>query len=138
MGKDRLLNLEEFENKEVRKRCQKLWASNKYLVLSKSQNIYKEIREYLKNDNLDIEYLNVLIEKAINMDEDKGQVINAFEHIWGYFKKDAKKYELEKFRNLITMYRAGKIDKECIISYINELLYKYPKKYLLNSNFLIY
>ena len=34
--------------------CQVLWAKNKYLVLSRSSNIYKEIREYLKRDQVEV------------------------------------------------------------------------------------
>ena len=34
--------------------CQQLWARNKYLVLSHSSNIYNEIRQYLKNEQVEV------------------------------------------------------------------------------------
>ena len=37
--------------------CQVLWAKNKYLVLSRSSNIYKEIREYLKRDQVEVSHV---------------------------------------------------------------------------------
>ena len=45
-------------HKDIRRECEELWAKNKYYVLSKSQKIYLEIREYLKEKELDIVWLN--------------------------------------------------------------------------------
>ena len=42
--------------------CQVLWAKNKYLVLSRSSNIYKEIREYLKQDQVEVSHVEDLIQ----------------------------------------------------------------------------
>ena len=69
--------------------CQVLWAKNKYLVLSHSSNIYKEIREYLKQDQVEVSHVEGLIQQALALPENRGQVSNAFQHIWGYFKKQA-------------------------------------------------
>ena len=38
------------ETNNQRALCQRLWAQNKYLVLSHSSNIYNEIRQYLKQE----------------------------------------------------------------------------------------
>ena len=46
--------------KEIRKQCEQIWARNKYYVLSKSHKVYLEIREYLKETEVDE---NVLIQK---------------------------------------------------------------------------
>lgn len=51
-----------YENKL--KECQIIWAKEKYTVLSKSQKIYLEIREYLKGDVVDFDYLTEKIDKA--------------------------------------------------------------------------
>ena len=45
--------------------CQVLWAKNKYLVLSHSSNIYKEIREYLKQDQVEVSHVEGLIQQAL-------------------------------------------------------------------------
>ena len=50
-------------HKDIRRECEKLWAKNKYYVLSKSQKLYLEIREYLKEKEVDIVWLNEKIQK---------------------------------------------------------------------------
>jgi len=41
-------------NNNQRALCQQLWAENKYLVLSHSSNIYKDIRQYLKQEVVEL------------------------------------------------------------------------------------
>ena len=48
-----------------------IWAKNKYYVLSKSHKAYLEIREYLKEKEVDITYINQKIEKVREMEESK-------------------------------------------------------------------
>lgn len=81
----------------MKKECEKLWATQKYLVLSKSQKIYNEIREYLKSDDVNLEILKNKISLALNLKEDKSQILNSSKHIWGYCKKQAKSNEKNKF-----------------------------------------
>ena len=54
------------KHKNVRRECEDLWAKNKYYVLSKSHKAYLEIREYLKEKEVDITHLNQIIEKVRN------------------------------------------------------------------------
>ena len=58
-----------YENKL--KECQIIWAKEKYTVLSKSQKIYLEIREYLKGDVVDFDYLTEKINKVREMPESR-------------------------------------------------------------------
>jgi len=51
-------------SKKIRKDCEELWAKNKYYVLSKSHKVYLEIREYLKEEEVDILFLNEILKKA--------------------------------------------------------------------------
>ena len=67
--------------------CQTLWARNKYLVLSHSSNIYLEIRQYLKSESVEVAHVQALIEQAVSLPENRGQVCNAFQHIWGYLRR---------------------------------------------------
>ena len=99
---------------EQKHHCQVLWAKNKYLVLSRSSNIYKEIREYLKRD----------------------QVSNAFQHIWGYFKKQATAEEKADFMLLLEKYQHGQAQQEDLIKGIQTLLERYPNRYLQDSTLL--
>ena len=42
------------KSKNIKKECEELWAKNKYYVLSKSHKAYLDIREYLKEKEVDI------------------------------------------------------------------------------------
>ena len=123
-------------NKEERVQCQKLWAKNKYLVLSYSSKIYLEIRTYLKQEEVSLEKVNKLIKQAISLPEDKGQVTNALHHVWGYFKKFATKEEKDNFFEMIENYHINKTTKEDLIKEVRCLLEKYPNKYLEESTFI--
>ena len=123
-------------NKVERVQCQKLWAKNKYLVLSYSSNIYLEIRTYLKQEEVSLEKVNKLIKQAISLPEDKGQVTNALHHVWGYFKKLATKEEKDNFFEMIEEYHNNKYKKEDLIKEVQYLLKKYPNKYLEESAFI--
>ncbi len=116
--------------------CQKLWAQNKYLVLSKSQKIYREIREYLKSDQPELAVLEAYIEEAKALPEDPGQVVNAYQHVWGYFKKLATDQEKVDFMNLLSAYREGQVEQDQLAEAARRLLASYPNDYLGQSKLL--
>ena len=125
------------DKKKERILCQKLWAKNKYLVLSKSNQIYLEIRQYLKQEDVNTRVVERYIEQAIKLPEDKGQETNAFHHVWGYFKKNAISEEKYKFFAKLEEYRDEKTTQNEILKEIRVLLGKYPNKYLQESTFII-
>lgn len=124
------------KHKNVRRECEDLWAKNKYYVLSKSHKAYLEIREYLKEKEVDIMHLNQKIEKVRKMEESKKDFSNAVLHVWGYFKKEASEIEKQEFFNSLEEYMDGKSEQNYVIEYINALLNKYPNKYLQESTLL--
>lgn len=124
------------KHKNIRRECEDLWAKNKYYVLSKSHKAYLEIREYLKEKEVDITHLNQKIEKVREMEESKKDFSNAILHVWGYFKKEASEIEKQEFFNRLEEYMDGKNSQESVIEYINALLEKYPNKYLQESTLL--
>ena len=113
--------------------CQQLWARNKYLVLSHSSNIYNEIRQYLKNEEVEVSQVQEMIDRACQIPEHRGQVCNAFQHIWGYFKKKAVDAERQDYMLLLDRYRFGQASKEDLIAKTRDLLELYPNTYLQNS-----
>lgn len=113
--------------------AQKIWAENKYFVLSKSQNIYNDIRNYLKSDDIEIDVLKEKISRARDKKEDKGQVINAASHIWGYFKDQAEPIEKDAFLKLIEAYKKDRIGASDIFRFLGDMLTAYPNDYLENS-----
>ena len=121
---------------EQKHHCQVLWAKNKYLVLSRSSNIYKEIREYLKRDQVEVSHVEDLIQQALALPENRGQVSNAFQHIWGYFKKKASPAEKDNFMLLLLRYQSGQAEQKDLVATVKELLLKYPNPYLQKSTLL--
>ena len=124
------------KHKNVRRECEDLWAKNKYYVLSKSHKAYLEIREYLKEKEVDITHLNQKIQQVREMEESKKDFSNAVLHVWGYFKKEASEIEKQEFFNILEEYMDGKNSQKSVIEYINVLLKKYPNKYLQESTLL--
>ena len=124
------------EQTNQKSQCQQLWARNKYLVLSHSSNIYNEIRQYLKNEEVEVSHIQNLIDRACQIPEHRGQVCNAFQHIWGYFKKKATDAERKDYMLLLDCYRFGQASKEELIAQTRDLLDRYPNTYLQHSTLL--
>ena len=124
------------QHKNIKKECEELWAKNKYYVLSKSHKAYLDIREYLKEKEVDIAYLQEKIQSVKAIKESKKDFNNAILHVWGYFKKDASETEKQGLFVLLEEYMEGKNAQESVIQYLNALLKKYPNKYLQESTLL--
>ena len=122
--------------KDIRRECEELWAKNKYYVLSKSQKVYLEIREHLKEKELDVLWLNEKIQETRDMKESKKDFSNAVLHIWGYFKKNASTIEKQVLFDILNEYMEGKNNQKVVIECINTLLKKYPNEYLEKSTLL--
>ena len=124
------------ENSNQISQCQTLWAKNKYLVLSHSSNIYLEIRQYLKSDLVEAVHVQDLIDQAVTLPENRGQVCNAFQHVWGYFKKKVSTSEKEDFMHLLLRYQSGQAEQKDLVRAVRDLLVKYPNPYLQQSTLL--
>lgn len=116
-----------------RKKCEQLWAANKYLVLNKSQKIYLAIRQYLKSESVELIVLEQWIQEAMSLEERPEEVVNAYQHIWSYFRKVAQPNEKNEFLSLLERYQQSKVTKEKVLMYLNDLLEKYPNRYLEQS-----
>ena len=123
-------------HKDTRRECEELWAKNKYFVLSKSQKAYLEIREYLKEKELDVVWLNEKIQETRDMKESKKDFSNAILHIGGYFRKNANTIEKQVLFDILNGYMAGENSQKAVIECINTLLKKYPNEYLEKSTLL--
>ena len=100
-------------------------------MLSRSSNIYKEIREYLKRDQVEVSHVEDLIQQALALPENRGQVSNAFQH-----KKQATAEEKADFMLLLEKYQHGQASQEDLIKAIQTLLERYPNRYLQDSTLL--
>ena len=124
------------QHKNIKKECEDLRAKNKYYVLSKSHKAYLEIREYLKEKEVDIAYLQGKIQSVKDIEESKKDFNNAILHVWGYFKKEASETEKQGLFEILEEYMKGENSQEAVIQYLNALLRKYPNQYLEESTFL--
>ena len=77
-----------------------------------------------------------MIDRACQIPEHRGQVCNAFQHIWGYFKKKATETERKDYMFLLERYHSGHATKEELIAKTRELLERYPNSYLQHSTLL--
>ena len=134
--KGKIVGILIMENSNQISQCQTLWARNKYQVLSHSSKIYLEIRQYLKSDSVEAVHVQDLIDQAIALPENRGQVSNAFQHVWGYFKKKASSAEKEDFMHLLLRYQSGQAEKKDLVRAVRDLLVKYPNPYLQKSTLL--
>ena len=107
--------------KEIRKQCEQIWARNKYYVLSKSHKVYLEIREYLKEPEIDLNVLLRKIDTVKEIKESQKDFHNTILHVWGYFKNSAEKVEKDELFRLLEEYRTGVSDQSSIIHYIHSL-----------------
>ena len=123
--------------KDSKKECEVLWAKNKYYVLSKSHKVYLEIREYLKEKEVEVTFLHEKIAQVREIQESPKDFHNAVLHVWGYFKKEASAMEKQGLLTILEAYRTGsKTNQEAVIDYLNGLLKTYPNQYLQESTFL--
>jgi len=104
--------------------------------LSHSSNIYNEIRQYLKNEEVEVIQVQEMIDRACQIPEHRGQVCNSFQHIWGYFKKQATDDERKDYMLLLDRYRFGQASKEDLIAKTRDLLERYLNTYLQHSTLL--
>lgn len=116
------------------KLAETLWARHKYSVLAKSQPIYREIRMLLKQkDQADLERVAQLFEQAQTLPHSPGDAVNAAEHVWGYFKKQATAKEKDTFRQMLEAGVPDEPSEMKIRSYLKKILKKYPNTYLESS-----
>ncbi|MCJ1655684.1 YbgA family protein [Staphylococcus sp. NRL 16/872] len=114
---------------------EKLWREEKYHVLLHSQQYYNEIRELLKSSP-SLQEVQLKIEEALRMNPTKGTIINAYDHMWGYFKNDATEEEKEKSKTLKNEFQNETITKIELLTFLKDLAQKYNVTYLLESHVL--
>ncbi|QPT05089.1 YbgA family protein [Staphylococcus carnosus] len=117
-------------NKQFQK--EKLWSRYKYEVLWHDQNAYNDIR-FLMNNDVEIEIIQQKIQYALNKQPSKGSIINAYCHMWGYFKKISTEQEKQLFKKLKTDFENHIITEKVLIDFIKKLADLYEVTYLKQS-----
>lgn len=110
------------------------WARYKYLVLEKSEKHYLAIRKLLRDkDSVDGIELYSSIEEGINLPENKGQFLNAAQHVWGYFKNHADEKEKGMIMVAFNSYLEENISGNIVKKKLWKLALKYRVDYLMDS-----
>ena len=119
-------------NKELLKKFQQSWAQNKYWVMSRRQQAYNEIRQLAKNNDWDQakqdRYEEILRELEAVEPTTKTLTV-AYQHIWGYFKKQASEAEKEKYKYLLENIAMDNVEMDDFLKQLSE---KYKDGYLMN------
>lgn len=118
-----------------RKEIDKLWSREKYKVMFYSQKHYNEIRSVLKS-GVDVERVKTLIDEAFTLRPSIGSVLNAYQHMWGYFKKYASAQERQAYVLKANAFSTGEVEARELLMLIRELALKYEVDYLLQSTIL--
>ncbi|MDQ0482342.1 DUF1722 domain-containing protein [Guptibacillus hwajinpoensis] len=128
--------------KRIRTLTEKLWARNKYTVMAKGYEHYKNVSTALKKAESNEQLLGVytLLKDTLKLPYTRKGMRTTLEHMWGYFKKFATNEEKELFimkRNELDdteILTAQEIEN--IRSYLSELLATHHSDYLKKSHFL--
>ncbi|MGD3155186.1 YbgA family protein [Staphylococcus warneri] len=114
---------------------EQLWREEKYRVLLHSQKQYDAIREKLKSQ-VSYEEIRMMIEHAITIEPSQGSVINAYDHMWGYFKKWATDEEKQSAQKLKELFINHDVSIHDLMSFLNVLAIKYEVHYIQQSTVL--
>lgn len=95
------------------------WARYKYLILSRSNAIYNEIREMLKSkDTSVVKDFYFKIESTIDLPQNRDAEINAAEHVWGYVNKSCSNAQRKRYDKLLGEFKDGKCSIKSLKNHI--------------------
>lgn len=120
----------------IPKENQKKWAELKYLIMSRSQEDYQQIRQLFRNNRWDDEkeaQFQRCIQHALEQPPTKGSLQNAYQHVWGYFKTIATEAEKADYQKLLYCFS---VENDLFLPFLQELAEKYQVDYLLESKLL--
>lgn len=112
---------------------QQEWAQLKYLILSKSQQDYQKIRALFSKPDWTEEkeqQFQGYITHALATVPSRGNSLNAYQHIWGYFKNKATDEERAIYEQLLATYS---LEADELRPFLQQLTYKYKDSYLSQS-----
>lgn len=114
---------------------EKLWREEKYNVLYHSQQHYNYIRELLKQSPT-LNEVQLAINEAFQTTPSNGSIINAYDHMWGYFKHKANEIEKNKSAQLKADFKQDNVQSKELLIFIKYLADKYEVSYLQKSTLL--
>lgn len=119
------------------KELEKEWGRYKYLVMEHSQAGYQSVRNMLKDKNsYPAVAMYLTIEKSIDKKAEKGDAVNAAQHVWGYFKTKASENEKNRFEKALKKFVSGNSEIKSVKNNLLNLSKKYGEDYLLQGYYL--
>lgn len=118
------------------KEKQKEWAELKYLIMSKSQTSYQQISQLFRDNTWNEEKEQAFrnnIQLALLSKPAKGALVNAYQHVWGYFKTVATQEEKKQYHQLLANFS---MEADLLLPFLQSLAEKYQVTYLLESKLL--
>ncbi len=115
-------------------------AEYKYLLLSHSQQAYKELGTYLGTSDDDIDTLAetyiVKFMGALKQVASRKAHANTMQHLQGYFKNQLNKEQKAELTSQIDQYREGLLPLIAPLTLIKHYLMMYPNEYLSKQRYL--
>ncbi|WP_367378354.1 YbgA family protein [Enterococcus gilvus] len=113
---------------------QKEWAQWKYFVMARSQKEYLALRQLFSGNHWSEEKTEEFyqhLERVKKMPVDLKAQRNAYEHVWGYFKKTATPEERAQFFLLLEQMTET---EDHALPYLKKLAETYQSTYLLDGH----
>lgn len=125
------------ENKKI-VLLEKDWAKYKYNVLEHDPNAYRVIRRLLNDKNAypAIELFEH-IDAALSGSITPGNAVNAAQHVWGYFRKEADEKDRLRFERLVREVEDFKKEPIALKRFLKKIQAKYKDAYLMDSYYFI-
>ena len=115
------------------------WSRYKYLILERSPVSYEAIRALLKEKSAyPATVFYWMLEDAMKIRPETGNVINAAQHVWGYFRDIASDHEKQGFLKCTEECRQGDSGATKLKRLLWKLTEKYQEPYLLNSYYFLF
>lgn len=118
-----------------RKEKERLWRTSKYEVLAHSESTYRFIQQRVNEASYD--EVARWIDEANRIEPTTGAVTNAYEHMWGYFKKKATTEERRIVFEQLHRFQHGELVEHDLWKTLYELAERYEETYLLQSTLLV-
>ncbi|MFC4770873.1 DUF1722 domain-containing protein [Enterococcus hermanniensis] len=115
--------------------AQKEWAKWKYYVMARSQASYVDLRQLFSGNQWSQEkeaHFKQQIAAVKKLPVNVKARRNAYEHVWGYFKKMVTHQERATFLRLV---QAMTETQDEALPYLKQLAEKYQIAYILDSYF---
>ncbi len=120
------------------------WGAWKYLVMEHSRAHYDRIRDHfnqMERSGRTVPSETVfrfydLIDAARAIPAEPGGTLNALQHVWGYFKRDADDAERAAMMRALRRFSEGVLSRNAVVARLEALAVKYGADYLLDGYFL--